>query len=570
MTDHTYSHPSAAAKINAFLPQVRGILCEAFDAEFQFWVHEKNWLPLEATVTDSAAPRLPNPLSPSSLLSLVNGCNAADRPVVVSAPESKHVVVLPIGSSQGYTAAAVGRIAGTDADSIHRLATMAMRAIEPIFLAEEHQRQLDAYAEQLSGTFEELAWLRALAAHIEYCDAASHITTVATHLLPSLCDVLGAESVALLHEPDAAEETAHEGDSTLKLVSAAGRVSFPEDIYCRIIRQFAAKATSQPAVYNDLAHHATFADVEYARACILVRVGREDRHFGWLLALNKVWPDHHRGEGLGPKPYRRSECEFGTIEAGLMDAASVMLAAHARNIKLFRETESLFLGLIRAMVDALDARDTYTRGHSDRVARIAMRLAQELGLSHRECENIHLAGLLHDVGKIGIRDNVLLKPDRLTDEEFAQIKRHPTIGHSILKHVSQLASVLPGVQHHHESFDGTGYPDQLRGEQIPLPARIVAVADAYDAMTSDRPYRKAMPFVKAEAVLRENSDIQWDGRILEAFFASLEDVHAICSRSEERDQESPDAVKENTAGPLDYGNTLFAGPVLPTEVANPQ
>lgn len=569
MTDHTCSHPSATAKINAHLPRIRNILCEAFDTEFQFWVHENSWVRLE-TVTDSPACELPNPISPSSLLSLVNNCNAAGRPIVVATPDDRYAVVLPIGSSLGFTAAAVGTVAGTNADSTHRLAAMAMRAIEPVFLAEEHQRQLDAYAEQLSGTYEELAWLRELAAHIEYCDAASHITTVATRLLPSLCDVLGAESVALLHEPDAAEEASHEGDSILKLVSAAGRVSFPEDIYCRIVRQFRAKSTAQPAVYNDLAHHAAFADVEYARACILVRVGREDRHFGWLLALNKVWPDRHRGEGLGPKPYRRSECEFGTIEAGLMDAASVMLAAHARNIKLFRETESLFLGLIHAMVDALDARDTYTRGHSDRVARIAMRLAQELGLSHRECEDIHLAGLLHDVGKIGIRDNVLLKPDRLTDEEFAQIKTHPAIGHSILKHVSQLTSVLPGVLHHHESFDGKGYPDGLRSEQIPLPARIVAVADAYDAMTSDRPYRKAMPFEKAEATLRENSNKQWDGGVLEAFFALLEDVHAICSRSDGCGQGLTDSVQERKATSMTVGSEFVAGSALPVPVASPQ
>jgi HD-GYP domain-containing protein (c-di-GMP phosphodiesterase class II) len=139
-----------------------------------------------------------------------------------------------------------------------------------------------------------------------------------------------------------------------------------------------------------------------------------------------------------------------------------------------------------------------------------------------------MAGLLHDIGKIGVPDYVLGKPDRLTDEEFAQIKRHPEIGCAILKHLKQLHFVLPGVLHHHESFDGRGYPHGLAGDSIPLLGRIIAVADAYDAMTSDRPYRSGMPTEKAEAILRSGAGKQWDPRMIEAFFQEIDEAHQIC------------------------------------------
>ena len=138
-------------------------------------------------------------------------------------------------------------------------------------------------------------------------------------------------------------------------------------------------------------------------------------------------------------------------------------------------TELLLIGVIRTLVNAIDAKDAYTCGHSDRVARIAMRLAAELGLDHQSCLQVYMTGLLHDIGKIGVPDAILCKPGKLTDEEFAIVKRHPAIGYQILKHLEQLSYVLPGVLHHHEAVTGTGYPLGLAGESIPLAARILAV-----------------------------------------------------------------------------------------------
>ncbi len=154
---------------------------------------------------------------------------------------------------------------------------------------------------------------------------------------------------------------------------------------------------------------------------------------------------------------------------------------------------------------------------------------------------MYLSGLLHDIGKIGIDDNVLRKPDRLTPEEFEHIKTHTVIGHRILRDLKQLDQVLPVVLHHHEQWDGNGYPAGLAGEEIPLLARIVAVADSFDAMASDRPYRKGMSLEKLNSILISGAGQQWDARVVEAFFRARADIQAIsCS-----DQRHPEADVQN-------------------------
>jgi diguanylate cyclase (GGDEF)-like protein len=158
------------------------------------------------------------------------------------------------------------------------------------------------------------------------------------------------------------------------------------------------------------------------------------------------------------------------------------------------------LATIQALAAAVDAKDAYTRGHSQRVAQYACELAQVVGLSESEVELVRITGTLHDVGKIGVPDSVLKKPGRLTDEERQVMETHPVLGEEIVKKAPQLAPTLPGVRHHHERWDGKGYPDGLAGEEIPLIARLLAIADTYDAMTSDRPYRKGMD---AEIALSE-------------------------------------------------------------------
>ncbi len=176
---------------------------------------------------------------------------------------------------------------------------------------------------------------------------------------------------------------------------------------------------------------------------------------------------------------------------------------------------------------AIDAKDPYTSGHSERVARIAARLGEELGMSPAKRSDLYLTGLLHDVGKIGIDDQVLKKNGPLTPEEFRQIQSHVEIGVTILKDLKKLNHILPGVKHHHESLDGTGYPDHLAGDEIPLEARILAVADAYDAMSSNRPYRKRLSLAQIDKILQEGRNTQWDPDVVDALFACRSDVEAI-------------------------------------------
>lgn len=184
---------------------------------------------------------------------------------------------------------------------------------------------------------------------------------------------------------------------------------------------------------------------------------------------------------------------------------------------LWRDNQHEHLGTLRGLSRALDARDSYTLGHSQRVAEIAYELAHHYGLSQAACQEIYVAGMLHDIGKIGIPDSVLLKQDALTDAEFRLIQQHPQIGYRIVEQLGQFQFALPGILYHHERWDGAGYPQGLQGEAIPIMGRILAVADAFDAMTSSRPYRQAMPREKAYAIIRAGAGQQWEPGSVAAF-----------------------------------------------------
>jgi hypothetical protein len=184
-----------------------------------------------------------------------------------------------------------------------------------------------------------------------------------------------------------------------------------------------------------------------------------------------------------------------------------------------QELETLNRDTIFAFVRAIDARDPYTALHSEKVAAYAVQLARALGLAERDCERIRLAGLLHDVGKVALERSVLHKPGRLSEEEWAAVREHPALSAHIIGGVTSFAAFVPGARHHHERYDGQGYPDRLAGEAIPLDARILAVADAYDAMTSDRSYRTALSHAEAIGRLEAGSGTQFDPVCVRAFAA---------------------------------------------------
>ena len=182
-----------------------------------------------------------------------------------------------------------------------------------------------------------------------------------------------------------------------------------------------------------------------------------------------------------------------------------------------RENRELFLGTVKSLAAAIDGKDPYTRGHSERVSRMSLAIAQRLGLSDDECEKIRISGLLHDVGKIGIDDNILKKPAALTDEEYEIMKQHPQKGYKIMSQIPAMKEFLPGMYMHHEMVNGKGYPQGLKGDEIPLMGRIVAVADTFDAMTTDRPYQRAMKFEDAIERIQSFVGTRYDAAVVAAF-----------------------------------------------------
>ncbi len=189
-----------------------------------------------------------------------------------------------------------------------------------------------------------------------------------------------------------------------------------------------------------------------------------------------------------------------------------------------QELRIAYIQTIGALAEAVDAKDAYTRGHSERVGVYASKMGRELGLPKELIERVYISGLLHDVGKIGVRDAVITKPDRLTPEEYDEIKEHPEIGARILQPVAFLADVVECVRHHHEWFDGCerGYPSRLLGDQIPLPSRIILVSDTVEAMTSDRPYRKGLELDVVVRELHKYSGTQFDPTCVDAMLRLLE------------------------------------------------
>jgi len=290
-----------------------------------------------------------------------------------------------------------------------------------------------------------------------------------------------------------------------------GKLPLDQEGLARLVARFDNHDWLQPVIRSHVQRTLLGADFPGLRNFILAPIGAGPRRLGWLFACN------------------REEAEFGPSEATLFNTVAGILATHLKNTALFHEHDELVVGFIRSLVSTLDAKDPYTRGHSERVALIARRLGQQLRLPQDDLDDIYLSSLLHDIGKIGIDDRVLRKPDRLTDDEMRHIQQHPLIGYQILSPLKTLHHILPGVRSHHEAYNGTGYPDGLRGNEIPLMARIIAVADSYDAIGSNRPYRPGMPLDELEALFHEGSGTQWDPAIIDAYFAARRDVSRICA-----------------------------------------
>ncbi|TWT88909.1 Cyclic di-GMP phosphodiesterase response regulator RpfG [Pseudobythopirellula maris] len=373
-----------------------------------------------------------------------------------------------------------------------------------------------ALVEQVTNDFEEISFLGRLAKLLRLTETSHQLPEFIGEALTSLRPIIAARTLVYLDlEGDEPRVTARAdmGDElrwdneTLELLAA----------------RHAERASAGAFVSNDKALHVS-PDGETITCYVQVAVANESDSYGYLMAINRA--DDAASRACGPL-LRLSENEYGTWETSLLETVGSVVAAHRSNLDLVSEKEDLLVGVVRSLVSAIEAKDSYTRGHSDRVARYAQRIAQQMGYDQPALDKIYLTGLLHDVGKIGVGDAVLSKPSKLTDEEYDEIKLHPDFGWNILHGLEQLRHVLPGVLHHHERHDGAGYPDGLREDETPLDARILAVADAYDAMTSSRSYRAGMTDERAVDILKEGRGTQWDPEVVNAMLEAHDDILAI-------------------------------------------
>jgi HD-GYP domain-containing protein (c-di-GMP phosphodiesterase class II) len=213
----------------------------------------------------------------------------------------------------------------------------------------------------------------------------------------------------------------------------------------------------------------------------------------------------------------KTHTEIGELAENFNVMSQSIEEAIAQLKKAAHENHLLFLNSVRMLAAAIDAKDPYTRGHSERVARYSIGIGKNLTLSDKEMRNLRISALLHDVGKIGIDDRILRKPGALSEDEFEVMKQHPAKGAAIMSGVAQLIDIIPGMKYHHEKWSGGGYPDNLEGEQIPMQARIVAIADTFDAMTTNRPYQKAMELGYVVEKIKSFAGTRFDPRVVEAF-----------------------------------------------------
>lgn len=211
--------------------------------------------------------------------------------------------------------------------------------------------------------------------------------------------------------------------------------------------------------------------------------------------------------------------EYRARDLKLLTTLSDQTAVALEKARLYKRLEETFYDMVRTLAETIEKRDPYTGNHTKRVVDYSLAIAEKLGLPEEFYVRLELAAALHDIGKLGVRDDVLLKNGPLTAEEFAQMKKHPTYGEEILKHIKHLEDVIPGIKYHHERCDGKGYPYGLKDEEIDITARIIAVADSFDAMTTDRPYRAALSLDVAFKELIRFSGTQFDSAVVEAFMS---------------------------------------------------
>ena len=355
--------------------------------------------------------------------------------------------------------------------------------------------EVDRLAQALSLKFEELTLIHQFSERLKIGEDSAEICQ---SLLQELVPCINASTIAI----DLVEDVELQTPRSFLFTGERWDADWLNEVASHALEEVAGgKLTpgAEPVAIQNLPSEDSPAFVR----TVVIPIQRDGISLGRMIAVRPIQED-----------------EFGTVEADLMKSTSMILAAHLINQRQYVEIQQMFTGMTQSLVSALDAKDSYTSGHSSRVADIAVMIAEKLEYDADGIKRIHMAGILHDVGKIGVDDAVLQKPGQLTEKEFEQIKQHPVLGYEILKEIKLFRKILPAVRHHHESWDGSGYPDGLSGDGIPRDAQVLAVADAFDAMTSDRPYRTSIPIERVIEIFSEGRGKQWAADVIEALLVT--------------------------------------------------
>ena len=368
---------------------------------------------------------------------------------------------------------------------------------------------------ELAESYEELSLLYKLSSNMAVNQSPEHFLHLACE---ELAEVLGVSAMAIQliddeprlpnlagrafvagPQPIDKDTTQHIGHALIERFQDGGEPAILEADDLRTLPELASRTKS---------------------ALVLPLTG-QDKTLGILIALGKLDDTPHT-----------------SVDAKLCDSLANSLCVFLDNIMLYEDVQAMFLGTLQALTSAIDAKDSYTYGHSERVALMSRMLAEAAGFDAHFVERTYISALVHDVGKIGVPEAVLCKPGKLTDAEFDLIKLHPEIGANILKDIRQMNDLLPGVLHHHERWDGRGYPHKLAGEDIPLMGRVIGLADSFDAMSSNRTYRKALRLEDVLAEIERCAGTQFDPELANVFVKlDFNPFFEMIRKHQRRDQE---------------------------------
>lgn len=380
-----------------------------------------------------------------------------------------------------------------DADEAARLSNFILWMHQDSADVDRRTLELQLMGQELAESYEELSLLYKLSTNMTVDQSPAAFLTEACHELQQVLEVNWI-ALQLTSDEPRLEDLAGQNFTAGQVDHAASLKRLGRELLARF------GASDEPIIVDD-ASSLNLPDFDrLATTLLIVPLHLQGKPLGVLFAGDKT--DH---------------APISSIDSKLCDSLSNSLTIFLDNMMLYEDMHAMFLGTLHALTAAIDAKDSYTHGHSERVALMSQMLAEAAGLDQHTCQRVYVAGLVHDVGKIGVPEAVLCKPGKLTDDEFRLIKRHPEIGARILQDIRQMRDLIPGVLYHHERWDGRGYPHQLAGQNIPLFGRLIGLADAFDAMSSNRTYRRALASTQVLDEIVRCAGQQFDPTLTQAF-----------------------------------------------------